>query len=115
MKYEVLWPTKKVIERAKVVMDFWSKIADGTKDKISALPEAERVDKTHNGMPARLRRLADAARSQSWRASILLREANDSVDINGPAGKLWTWTSEDMLWFYPELATSEENLLQLGV
>ena len=108
MKYEVTWTTAKVIERAQIVMDFWNKVADGVKEKIGQLQAAEREDKTHQGLPAKLRRMQDAAKAQAWRAQILHREATDSH-----IERQWPWTNEDLLWFYPELASDEESLLQL--
>jgi hypothetical protein len=110
MKYEVFWSTSKVVSRSEIVMKFWDKIASEAKEKLGQLPTADKEDKGHLGQSARLRRLIDAANGQKWRAEILLTEAKDlPVD-----GGRWTWNNEDLLWFYPELATADDNLLQLG-
>jgi hypothetical protein len=111
MKYDVIWNTQKTIDRSTLVMNFWRGVADKVAQELQQLQPAERDDKTHQGLPAKLRRMADAAKAQSWRAEILLKEATGCIAAN----KAWPWTSEDLLWFYPELASIEDSLLQLSL
>lgn len=112
MKYDVTWSTARVIQRATIVMNFWNAVAEKAKEKLAQLQPAEREDKSHQGLTAKLKRMADAAKGQAWRAEVLLKEATDMLPSLMTGA--WPWTSEDLLWFYPELASNDESLLQLG-